>query len=141
MARVELDIDMSGVEAKEGFEILPADNYRVRIAKCEYKQNTTEGKSDYLNLEYEVVNHPDFAGRKLFGVQVIPSSRDAADKRATNAGMFKAWLEHFKLDGMVANGFDTTDFMGAEADASVTVKMYTANDGTQKQKNEITKFL
>lgn len=66
-------------EQVEGKEVVPEGLYKVRFVKFAPKlskadtSNPSKERSINLNAEYEIVDHPDHAGRKIFEVANMKS--------------------------------------------------------------------
>lgn len=143
MAHVELPMSMGDVVAQEGFQIAPTDNYKLSVKKAETK---TSEKGRYLNVQYEIVENPEFEGTTIFEIVVMPSAIDDPKKMANKASMFKAWytkLQHpitSEAFDIPDDGFNEEDLQGLVINAEVGIETYTTNDGVAKEKNKVKKY-
>jgi len=51
-----LGIDLTGIEAQEGFDLLPPGDYHARVANSEIKEGA---KGPYIQWEFEIVGKPN----------------------------------------------------------------------------------
>jgi hypothetical protein len=63
----KLGIDVSKVTSP--FSPLPAGNYTLKVAHAEAKPS--KKGNPMVELQYEVIGHPQFSGRKLFNYAVL----------------------------------------------------------------------
>lgn len=57
-------VDFTNVQGS-GFELLPRGDYLLRVANAE-ERDSQSSEHQYLNVEFEVVDPSEFAGRKVW---------------------------------------------------------------------------
>jgi len=116
MARISLPVDLVDVEAGGKFETLPAATYSLRIENIVEKIGA-DSQAPYLVLTHEVIDDPDFAGRKLWdNISLQEQALFKLKQLSISAG----------ID--ISREFDTEEFLGAVVLAVVDLEKSNKND-------------
>jgi len=51
-----LNVDLTGVDVQEGFDVLPPGDYHARVSNSEIKEGA---KGPYINWEFEIIGKPN----------------------------------------------------------------------------------
>ncbi len=113
----------------KSFELLPDGKYTLKITKA--TEAESKNKNFMVKLECEVVNNPDWNGRKVFhNVTFLAPS-------AKGAGMAIHFLKTIAQPFEGDLDVDVTAWEGAQFIAKLGHAQYTNNKGRLVDKNEI----
>ncbi len=129
----DLQIDLSAVTARAGFEVIPKGNYNFVVEKAEGKRSEANNAMISLQLEIE---DGDYVGKKLF-THVVFSPKAIAGAKATMIALGLGDLANspgFKpLDPATADAF-----VGARGVAVVTIDKYEGEDSNKVKRIKAT---
>ncbi len=128
-----LTYDATGINPDAtSFELLPEGKYTLRITKAEETQSK---KGNFMaKLECEVINNPDFNGRKIFHNVTFLNPQDKG------AGMSVHFLKTIAQPWEGKIEIDIPSWEGAQFVATLGKSSYTSQKtGKLVDKNEITK--
>ena len=112
---LDLSFDFTGVERPK-YEPVPEDVYRVMCSALNVVPSKSNPDNVVANGTYEIVNHPEYAGKKVFANQVIAGP-------SANTAYIKVWLESFIGEPLTGEfSFDPEQFVGLEADCFIGLK-------------------
>ncbi len=128
---MKLDVNLTNIEIKDGFDPIPAGTYDLLIRKGEVKPSK---RSDYVyvNWEMEVTGDPDHSGEKLFHITSLHP------KALQMPSGLKALWEALSLP---LDEVQVTDAVGLTVTAEVGQEIYKPSDGEEKVQNNIKRFI
>lgn len=129
MSTISLPTNLSDVDASGDFKVAAPGEYTMEIKKAEVK--TSANNNQMINVGMQIIDDDDYAGTYVWETLVLIDSC-----------MFK--LKQFMLSaGMDVEEaeLDLEDWIGETVQGVVDVETYTANDGEEKEKNVIKKYV
>lgn len=112
-------------------EVAPEGNYLLRVANVQHKEAKSSG-APMIVVAHEIDGHPEYA--PVYQNIVLPKEDDEADKVNFKLLNLKRYL-HLAGVPFDEGGFEDSDLMGAEFEASVTVR--TDESGQYGPQNEL----
>lgn len=140
MAIITLPTSLEGIEATAEFANLPIGQYEADVEKLELKEGP---KGTYMNLQFNIVEPPEFAGRKMFDSISFSTESGPRHKSFRLAG---------NLDGDVSQ-VDTDDYPGLRVafitkqenkkakDESGAYVLVMDDEGNPKKKDVIARYV
>lgn len=125
-------IDMTGVTS--GFSPLPVASYPVTFTDAEVKPSKSTEGAFVVNFTLTVNDEGgEYAGRKVFGNWSLqPKALWRLKQDAVAFG-----IDPKELEGELDTDILLPDLKGRSAIVDLTIDSYKANDGTQKERNQI----
>lgn len=128
---MKLDVNLTNIEIKDGFDPIPAGTYDLLIRKGEVKPSSRSGY-DYVNWEMEVTGDPDHSGEKIFHITSLHP------KALQMPSGLKALWEALSLP---LDEVQITDAVGLTVTAEVGQEVYKPADGEERIQNNIKRFI
>lgn len=129
---MKLDVDLTNIEIRDGFDPIPAGTYDLLIRKGEVRPSS-RSDYDYVNWELEVTGDPDYSGEKIFHITSLHP------KALQMPSGLKALWEALSLP---LNDVNITDAIGLTVTAEVGQEIYKpANGGEERVQNTIKRFI
>lgn len=118
----------------KGFTLLPDGEYELQITKTEERK--TQKGYPMVNCECEVVNNPEYNGRKVFhNVSFLPKETDG--KPTPGAGMSTHFMKCINQVNEGIADIDCASWVGEKFKAKLGSREYTKKDGTKATVNNI----
>lgn len=116
-------------ESDGKFELLPDGEYELQITNTEERK--TKAGDPMVNVECEVINNPDYNGRKVFyNVSFLPKDKPGA-------GMSTHFMKTINQPWEGTIDVDCADWVGEKFKAKIGSREYTKKDGTKATVNDI----
>lgn len=128
---MKLDVNLTNIEIKDGFDPIPAGTYDLLIRKGEVKPSA-RSDYDYVNWEMEVTGDPDHSGEKIFHITSLHP------KALQMPSGLKALWEALSLP---LDEVQVTDAVGLTVTAEVGQEIYKPANGEEKVQNNIKRFI
>ena len=129
MSTISLPTNLNDVDASGDFKVAAPGEYTMEIKKAEVK--TSANNNQMINVGMQIIDDDDYAGTYVWETLVLIDSC-----------MFK--LKQFMLSaGMDVEEaeLDLEDWIGETVQGVVDVETYTANDGEEKERNVVKKYI
>lgn len=129
MSTISLPTNLNDVDASGDFKVAAPGEYTMEIKKAEVK--TSSNNNQMINVGMQIIDDDDYTGTYVWETLVLIDSC-----------MFK--LKQFMLSaGMDVEEaeLDLEDWIGETVQGVVDVETYTANDGEEKEKNVVKKYI
>jgi len=109
MPSISLPTTLDKIDAGGKFEPIPSGTYQLAIENVEQKK--TRNNDDMLSTQFQIINDPEFTGRKVFENFVL-----------NEKGLFK--FKQFALSAglEIADEFATEDLLNVECTAVVDIE-------------------
>ena len=128
---MKLDVDLTNIEIRDGFDPIPAGTYDLLIRKGEVRPSS-RSDYDYVIWEMEVTGDPDYSGEKIFHITSLHP------KALQMPSGLKALWEALSLP---LNEVQTTDAIGLTVTAEVGQEIYKSPNGEERVQNNIKRFI
>jgi len=123
------------VEGVPDLEVVPANEYRIKIEKAMIKQYENEkGKGEYLQLIISLPEEP--LAKPIYHSLFMPSDKDDQIQSDSKKRRFKAFFEAFELP--LSGETEIEELSGMEAWAYLKIKPETEDN---EESNYIAKFI
>lgn len=128
---MKLDVNLTNIEIKDGFDPIPAGTYDLLIRKGEVRPSS-RSDYDYVNWELEVTGDPDHSGEKIFHITSLHP------KALQMPSGLKALWEALSLP---LDEVQITDAIGLTVTAEVGQEVYKPSGGEERVQNTIKRFI
>ena len=128
---MKLDVNLTDIEIKDGFDPIPAGTYDLLIRKGEVRPSS-RSDYDYVNWEMEVTGDPDHSGEKIFHITSLHP------KALQMPSGLKALWEALSLP---LDEVQVTDAVGLTVTAEVGQEVYKPSSGEERVQNNIKRFI
>ena len=121
--------DFAPATEAKSFPLLPDGSYELQITNTE-ERKTSKG-DPMVNVECEVINNPDYNGRRIFhNVSFLPKDKPGS-------GMSTHFLKSIGRPFEGTLDVDCSTWIGEKFRAKIGSREYTKKDGTKATVNDV----
>lgn len=127
-----IDLNFTGV-TRPKFEVVPEGEYTLMLSGCKVAPGKTDKSKMVASLVYEIVNHEEYAGKKILSWQVVSGPDN-------DMSYVKLWLESL-IGSELSDDFtlDPDELVGMECQAFVGI--VPDNRDSDKEQNTVKYYI